>query len=376
MRAGLLGRKLGHSLSPQIHRFFGDYEYRLYEREPDDVAEFVRGSGLDFLNVTIPYKQTALPLCDELTPLAGRLGNVNLVTRLPDGRLRGDNTDYFGFARLLDSVCAAAGKEMPRRAAVLGAGGAATTAKTVLEDRGAEVAFVRRGELPAADVGIVVNATPVGMFPDVDGRRIDVSAFPACEIVLDLVYNPSPTRLVREARQCGKAAADGMVMLVAQAYRAFRLAGEEVDGNLYLYGPPASGKSTWAKRLSAATGLRLVDLDAEIVRTAGRPIADIFASDGEAAFRRMERDALVRVAGHRGQVVALGGGALMDGESRRIAEATGRVVLMDCPEEELLRRASASSDRPLLAGDKAAKLAALLAARRTHYDSFPTRVAL
>ena len=375
MKAGLLGRKLGHSLSPQIHRLFGDYEYRLYEREPDDVAEFVRGSGLDFLNVTIPYKQTALPFCDELTPLAERLGNVNLVTRLPDGRLRGDNTDYFGFARLLDSVCAAAGKEMPRRAAVLGAGGAATTAKTVLEDRSAEVTFVRRGELPAADVGIVVNATPVGMFPDVDGRRIDVSAFPACEIVLDLVYNPSPTRLVREARQCGKSAADGMVMLVAQAYRAFQLAGGEVDGNLYLYGPPASGKSTWAKRLSAATGLRMVDLDAEIVRTAGRPIADIFASDGEAAFRRMERDALVRVAGRRGQVVALGGGALIDEESRRIAEATGRVVLMDCPEEELLRRASASSDRPLLAGDKAARLAALLAARRPHYDSFPARVA-
>ncbi len=374
MKAGLLGRKLGHSLSPQIHRLFGDYEYRLYEREPDDVAEFVRGSGLDFLNVTIPYKQTVLPLCDELTPLAERLGNVNLVTRLPDGRLRGDNTDYFGFARLLDSVCAAAGKEMPRRAAVLGAGGAATTAKTVLEDRGAEVAFVRRGELPAADVGIVVNATPVGMFPDVDGRRIDVSAFPACKVVLDLVYNPSPTRLVREARQCGKAAADGMVMLVAQAYRAFQLAGGEVDGNLYLYGPPASGKSTWAKRLSAATGLRTVDLDAEIVRAAGRPIADIFASDGEAAFRRMEKAALVRVAGQCGQVVALGGGELLDGESRQLAESTGRVVLLTCPEEELCRRASYSAERPLLAGGAADRLRALLAARHDHYASFPSVV--
>ena len=116
MKAGLLGRRLGHSLSPQIHGFFGDYEYGLYEREPEDVAEFVRGSGLDFLNVTIPYKKAAAELCDELTPLAERLGNVNFVMRRADGRLCGDNTDYFGFARLLDSVCGAAGPGAPAKA--------------------------------------------------------------------------------------------------------------------------------------------------------------------------------------------------------------------------------------------------------------------
>ena len=374
MKAGLLGRRLGHSLSPQIHGFFGDYEYRLYEREPEDVAEFVRGSGLDLLNVTIPYKKAAAELCDELTPLAQRLGNVNLVTRSPDGRLRGDNTDYFGFARLLDSVCEAAGVGMPANAAVLGSGGAATTAKTVLADRGVDVAFVRRGEMPSPDAGLIVNATPVGMFPDVDGRRVDIAEFPGCRMVLDLVYNPSPTRLVREALSCGKAAADGMVMLIAQAYRAFRLAGGEIGGNVYLYGPPASGKSTWAKMVAAATGLGLVDLDAEIVREAGRPIADIFASDGEAAFRRLEKGALARVAGRGGQVVALGGGALIDGESRALAEATGRVVLMDCGEEELLRRAALSRERPLLAGDAAARLRALLASRRDHYASFGRRL--
>ncbi|MBO7683803.1 MAG: hypothetical protein J6T51_03655, partial [Kiritimatiellae bacterium] len=120
MKAGLLGRRLGHSLSPQIHRFFGDYEYRLYEREPEDVEGFVRGSGLDLLNVTIPYKKAVAAICDELTPLAERLGNVNLVTRLADGRLRGDNTDYFGFGRLVDSVCGPGGAALPRLAAVLG----------------------------------------------------------------------------------------------------------------------------------------------------------------------------------------------------------------------------------------------------------------
>ena len=373
MRAGLLGRKLGHSLSPQIHRFFGDYEYRLYEREPEDVAEFVRGSGLDLLNVTIPYKKVAAELCDELTPLAERLGNVNLVTRRADGSLCGDNTDYFGFGRLVDSVCGA----VPPKAAILGRGGAAMTAQAVLEDRGAEVVMVGRGEEPPPDAGLIVNATPVGMFPDVDGRRIVISEFPECRVVVDLVYNPSPTRLVREARACGKSAADGMVMLVAQAYRGYQLAagGDGLKaGNLYLYGPPASGKSTWSRIVSSATGLRLVDLDAEIVREAGRPIADIFASDGEAAFRRLEKGVLARIAAHGGQVVALGGGALLDGESRALAEATGRVVLLECGEDELLRRAALSRERPLLAGDAAECLRALLAARRDHYASFGRRV--
>lgn len=374
MRAGLLGRRLGHSLSPQMHRFFGDYEYRLYEREPEAVESFVRSSGLDLLNVTIPYKKTVAAICDELTPLAERLGNVNLVTRLADGRLRGDNTDYFGFSRLLDSVCDSAG--LPRVAAVLGAGGAATTAKTVLEDRGVEVVIVGRGETPPPDAGLIVNATPVGMYPDVDGRRIDITGFPSCGMVLDLVYNPSPTRLVREALESGRAAADGMVMLIAQAYRAYLIASGDraPSGNLYLYGPPASGKTTWARRLASATGMPLVDVDAEIVKGEGRPIADIFAADGEAAFRRIERETLARVASAGGQVVALGGGALLDEESRRLAETTGRVVLLKCPEKELLRRAAASSERPLLAGDSAERLRALLAARRRHYESFAVTV--
>ena len=378
MKAGLLGRKLGHSLSPQIHRFFGDYEYGLYEREPEEVERFVRDSGLDLLNVTIPYKKTAAAVCDELTPLARRLGNVNLVVRLPDGRLRGDNTDYFGFGRLLDTALVRAGTETPKRAAVLGAGGAATTAKTVLEDRGATVATVRRGEEPPQDAELIVNATPVGMHPDDDGRRIDVSRFPGCRIVLDLVYNPSPTRLVREARQCGKTAEDGMVMLVAQAYRAFQLAAaaDAGDGNIYLYGPPASGKSTWARIVAAATGMESVDLDDEIVRTENRAISRIFAESGEAAFRRIEKEALRRVAARTGLVVALGGGALLDDESRRLAEATGRVLLLECSEEELLRRAALSDARPLLSGDAAERLHALLSKRSGHYASFTRSVAL
>ena len=383
MKAGLLGRKLGHSLSPQIHKFFGDYEYRLYEKEPDEVEAFLRGGfaagDFDFLNVTIPYKQTVFALCDELSPMAKKLGNVNFVTRTKDGKLRGDNTDAFGVERLLDSVGAGV---RGQNCAILGAGGAAMTVKAVLEERGAKrVSFARRGEVPAQDDQLVVNATPVGMWPHVDETRIDILQYVACETVLDLVYNPSPTRLVREALACGKTAADGMVMLIAQAYRAFELSGSSSSliphpSSLFLYGPPASGKSTWAKKIAAATGWKLVDLDAEIVKAEERSIPEIFAAGGEKGFRAIEKRELTRVCASetsapQGQVVALGGGALLDDDCRRMAEAAGRVVVLDCDLETLKSRLT-GGDRPLSAD--IAKLEALVVSRAAHYASFPRHV--
>ena len=380
--AGLLGRTLGHSLSPQIHRFFGDYAYRLFEREPDELAAFLRNGfsagEFDFLNVTIPYKQSVFALCDELTPMAKKLGNVNFVTRTADGKLLGDNTDAFGVERLLDSVGA---DVRGRKCAILGAGGAAMTVKAVLEERGAaRVTFVRRGETPAQDDDVIVNATPVGMFPHGDEVRVDISQYVSCRYVFDLVYNPSPTRLVREARTCGKVAADGLVMLIAQAYRAFQLSahGSRLS-TLFLYGPPASGKSTLAKKIAAATGWTLVDLDAEIVTRAGRSIPEIFATEGEKGFRAIEKECLKRmcVRGtdpcNRGtdplqtQVVALGGGALLDEESRQLAEKSGRVIVLDCSVETLKSRLT-GGDRPLSADT--AKLEALMMARKAHYMSF------
>ena len=376
MKAGLLGQKLGHSLSPQIHRFFGDYEYRLYEKEPEEVAEFLRtvfASGeFGFLNVTIPYKQTVFALCDELTPMARKLGNVNFVTRTADGKLRGDNADAFGVARLLD----ANGVDVRgQNCAILGAGGAAMTVRAVLEERGAKrVTLVRRGEEPARDDWLIVNATPVGMWPHTDEVRIDILQYVSCEIVLDLVYNPSPTRLVREARACGKIAADGMVMLIAQAYRASHQAPgtkHQAPGTIFLYGPPASGKSTWAKRIAAATGWTLVDLDAEIVKHEGRSIPEIFAAEGERGFRAIEKRELRRVLSGRGQVVALGGGALLDDECRALAEASGRVIVLDCDIETLKSRIT-GDDRPL--STDVEKLERLVTARLPHYSSFPRHV--
>ena len=387
MKAGLLGRKLGHSLSPQIHRLFGDYEYRLYEKEPEAVESFLRSGfangEFDFLNVTIPYKQTAFALCDELTPMAKRLANVNFVTRTADGKLRGDNTDAYGVERLLDSVGA---DVRGMKCAILGAGGAAMTVRAVLEERGAaRVTFVRRGEYPAADDELIVNATPVGMFPHGDEVRVDISKYVSCRYVLDLVYNPSPTRLVREALACGKVAADGLVMLIAQAYRAFQLSTLNSQlSTLFLYGPPASGKSTLAKKIAAATGWQLVDLDAEIVRSAGRNIPEIFATEGEAGFRAIEKRCLLSICKGtdpletgtdpmRTKVVALGGGALLDDECRKMSENAGRVVVLDCSLDVLKARLT-GGDRPL--STDTLKLERLVADRAAHYASFSRHIQL
>ena len=375
LKCGLLGEKLGHSMSSQIHARLGGYEYLLYEKTPQEVEDFLLHGDYDVINVTIPYKKVAFGLCSEVTPIAAELGNVNVVVKRMDGTLFGDNTDAAGFVRLVEIVGA---DVRGKKCVVLGTGGAAMTAAAALRGlgAGAVVHISRSGEdnysnlERHADAAVLVNATPVGMFPDVDSRPVSLSAFPGCEAVIDLIYNPSPTRLLAEAAERGLPNVDGMPMLEEQA----RLAGKYMNANIYLYGAPGSGKSTYAKRLAARKGMPLVDLDAEIVRSEGRSISDIFEQDGEAAFRAMERAALERVSSAHGQVVALGGGALLDPECRRIAESTGRVVFIDCPEDVLLKRVAESRERPLLAGDAEERMRRLLASRRSHYASFPERI--
>ena len=264
LRCGLLGEHLGHSFSPQIHRELADYEYRLIELAPDELAGFLTGDGYDALNVTIPYKKAVIPYLDELSDEAQRIGAVNTIVRR-DGKKYGYNTDYFGFDSLIThSQIPVAGKKI----LVLGTGGASLTVQAVLADRGAgEITVISRngadnyGNLDRhTDAEVIVNATPVGMYPNNGVSPVSLRRFPRCEGVLDLIYNPARTALLLEAEELGIPAENGLYMLVAQAASACGFfTGSPVGGdaveqitagialdtqNIILIGMPGCGKST------------------------------------------------------------------------------------------------------------------------------------
>lgn len=354
-RFGLLGRSLGHSYSPDIHELLGSVPYRLVEL-PDEqaVRAYLARGGFRGLNVTIPYKRVAAACCDELSEAARRLGNVNTVVRRPDGTLYGDNTDYHGLARLVRST----GVD-PRGMAcvVLGDGGAAATACAVLADMGAGrvLTACRRGPLTferlradseaCARIGLVVNATPVGMYPACDGDPlVEPAWFPNLRGVVDLVYNPLRTRLVQRAREAGVPCAGGLLMLVAQARRSSDLflgverdeaCEDEIFATLLdslamvgLIGMPGAGKTTLGAALAAAMGKEHVDVDAMIERELGEPVASFLAREGEEAFRQVESRVTAQACSRPGRVVSCGGGVVTRPENLAALRQNGPVVLL------------------------------------------------
>ena len=226
MQCGLLGRKLSHSYSPAIHAHLGDYDYSLFEKEPEELEAFLRSGNWDCLNVTIPYKQSVIPYLDHLSDTARQLGAVNTIVR-KDGKLVGHNTDHWGFYSMVrKSDISPAGK----KCLVLGSGGASNVVVAVLEELGAAVTVISRsGEnnytnlARHSDAALIVNATPVGMYPDTGVSPVDLALFPNLEGVLDLIYNPARTKLLLDAQQRGLAAMNGLWMLVAQAKAAAQL---------------------------------------------------------------------------------------------------------------------------------------------------------
>ncbi len=343
LRCGLLGRALAHSLSPQIHARLGNYEYRLYEEEPDDLPRFFQAAAFDCLNVTIPYKVEAMRYCATLSPQAAAIGSVNTLLKGPDGRLHGENTDYFGFARLL----AASGAPVAGgRVLVLGSGGASRTARAVAADMGAAAVDVvsRSGPIDYRTVygrpaDVIVNTTPVGMYGHEDRSPVDVSRFPNLACVVDMIYNPLRPPLLCAARAAGLPHKNGMLMLVAQAFAASQLfqgraLAEELIGrvtdelsreraNIVLIGMPGSGKSTLGRLLAAMTGRPLADTDEMAEAAAGARVEDIIRSRGEAAFRALEADAVRAAASGHGGVVSVGGGAVLSEGNRLVLMRNG-----------------------------------------------------
>lgn len=359
---GLLGRKLGHSLSPQIHSHLCDYEYKLYPTEPEKLDEFFADTRLSGFNVTIPYKVEAFNRCSTLSETAKKAGSVNTVIRRPDGSLYGDNTDYFGFLYMAGKIgCDFKGKKV----LILGSGGASLTAQLVSADEGAkEITVVsRNGENNYKnisrhyDADIIINTTPVGMYPNNGERLIDLSKFTKCRKALDLIYNPARTVFLLDAQKLGIDCINGLPMLVAQALRAAEIfTGKsiplsEIDRihdiilgnqkNIVLVGMPGCGKSTLAKLLSEKTGRECVDTDS-LVELCGETIPEIFEKYGEAEFRRRETEAIKSVAKEQGRIIATGGGAILKEENRIALRENSTVIFLNAPIERL-----ATNGRPL-----------------------------
>ena len=347
MNYGLLGEHLPHSHSPQIHARLGNPDYVLFEKEPQAVAPFLAAREFCGINVTIPYKKAVMPLCDVLDARAVEIGAVNTVVNC-DGKLFGTNTDFDGFVFL----CNRAGIDMRgKRVIVLGSGGTSHTACAAARHLGAASVRVCGRALPlnyenlytdAADAEILINTTPVGMFPHIDACPVDLDRLPQLSGVVDVVYNPLRTRLVCEAEARGIPACGGLTMLVAQAafadtyFRVKRHTGgaiaalaaemEKRLSNLVLIGMPGCGKSAAGKLLAKLTGRTLYDLDVCITERAGMSIPDIFATHGEGYFRDLESAVTKEIAAKSGCIIACGGGTVLRAENRMALHQNGIAV--------------------------------------------------
>ena len=346
MKCGLLGAHLGHSQSPRLHAMLGSYSYELFEVAPENLNYFLRSGDFDALNVTIPYKRAVVPYCAALSDAAKAIGSVNTLVRMPDGTLFGDNTDYDGFSLLLQRN---GGIRPGEKALVLGDGGASATVQAVLRDLGAQVVVLSRHgaedytSLPRhSDAVLVVNATPVGMYPNNGQRLIDLDALPGCRCVLDLVYNPLRTRLILDAEERGIRCEGGLSMLVGQGARACeRFTGEIVPEsrweqilcklereaeNLILIGMPGCGKSTVGQLLAQKLNRPCFDADEELVKRLGCDIPAFFAREGEAAFREKESEMLAELGKRSGCVIATGGGCVTRAENYALLHQNGVIV--------------------------------------------------
>ncbi len=343
---GLLGQHLPHSFSPLIHSFLGDYSYALFEREPEGADEFFKSRPFSGINVTIPYKIKAFNACDKVSQRAKRIGSVNTVCN-KNGQLLGYNTDYYGFLHLVNQ----SGIELRgKKAIILGSGGASLTAYAVLEDLGAAGITVisRNGENNYQNISrhfdaeVIVNTTPVGMFPHNGESPIELGNFKNCEGVIDVIYNPHKTALLLKAEELNIKNIGGLPMLVAQAKQAAELFTEkeipdEIIGtitseieyqtkNIVLIGMPGCGKSSVGLAIAKSLNRPFYDLDEEIVKKAGCSIPQIFESEGEQGFRKIETAVCEEFCKMSGAVIATGGGVVVTKENHNLLRQNSTTV--------------------------------------------------
>ena len=366
MEYGLIGEKLGHSFSKIIHEKLADYTYELCPLAKDELDAFMTAKQFKAINVTIPYKQDVIPHCDVLDDSAKRIGVVNTIVNR-DGKLFGYNTDFAGF---LYNLNAHGITLKDKKVMICGSGGTCKTVTAVAEYMGAkEILVVSRSKKENAvtyeecirhkDVDVVVNASPKGMYPDNGESPLDLSNFPNCKAVVDVIYNPLKTRLLQQAEQLGMKAVNGLEMLVAQAkfavehFLSTEIENDKIDQitlellkqltNIVLIGMPSSGKTLTGKALCKYIDKTVVDTDAVIVERSGMSIKEMFARHGEAYFRQWEHDVIEEFSKQNGLIIATGGGAIKNEENIQNLKQNGVVMFIDRDLEHLL----VTDDRPL-----------------------------
>lgn len=380
---GLIGRTLKHSYSKKIHALLGEYPYGLFEIEPSGLENFVNSGELSGYNVTIPYKKDIIKYLDVVDKNALDIGAVNTVV-IRDGKKCGYNTDFLGMKYML----ARAGITLKDKTVmILGSGGTSNTARAVASDGGAKKIIIvsRSGEVnyttcyEQSDVNVIINATPVGMYPDNYSSPIDLSKFPRLEGVADVVYNPNTTALTHMAKSLGIKSANGLPMLVAQAKYAMELFCDEkvLDGviediieklsketlNVVLIGMAGCGKSTVGKLLAEMTGREFIDTDLEIEKRENRDIPTIFKDSGEAYFRAVERAVLKDVGKLTGKIISTGGGVVKDMENLFPLKSNGVIIWLKRDVNKLV-----TENRPL--SKDLETVQKLYAERKALYESF------
>lgn len=385
MQYGLIGEKLGHSFSKLIHEALCGYTYQLCELPTKaELNDFMIMRSFKAINVTIPYKETVIPFCDEIDDSAKQIGAVNTIIN-NNGILKGYNTDLYGINYLLQKNKI---NLKDKTVLVLGTGGTQKTACAACKINGAKQIYIasrtkREGVLSydeallQKDVQVIFNTSPVGMFPNNDSCPIDIEAFPSLCAVVDVVYNPLKTRLVEKAMQKGITASGGLIMLVAQAAQAASLftgveiPDEEIERvysellerqlNLVLVGMPSCGKSGIGKSAASRLQKQFVDLDACIEELAGKTIPEIFAQDGEDAFRDLEQQVTAKYGAKNNQVLSTGGGCVLRQQNIDNLRQNGIVVYINRP----LKQLSVGGSRPL--SKSHAALEQMLKARQPLY---------
>lgn len=343
---GLLGKSLKHSFSPEIHKFLGDYSYDLFEVEEEGLGTFFDKTDAQGFNVTIPYKKEVMKYLDEISPIAKKIGAVNTVVRRKNG-FYGTNTDYYGFKYLIEKNKI---EIENKKVLVLGSGGASVTVLAVLDDLNAKevINISRSGNnnyeniSKHSDANIIVNTTPVGMYPNTGNSPIDFSIFANLEVAIDIIYNPLLTKFLYEGEIKKAKVTNGLCMLVAQAKEAAEIFTEKSisddvltniissiakdKSNIILVGMPGCGKTTVGKSIANLLNREFVDIDELIFEKYSISPGDIIRENGEAYFREIETKLLKDEALKTGRVISTGGGAVTISENRYYIRENGLVV--------------------------------------------------